>query len=126
MELSPRTNLRALAETLAAGAAVLAIRTLGKGRAGQRTRGVFGAIIALGYWYMYAMTNWVNHAVGSALAGKLGPGITVQEIGGVALSVWATHPLTLLIGYFIAEGAVRFSAVFSGEAVGTLPLFLCD
>jgi hypothetical protein len=86
----------------------------------------FGAIIALGYWYMYAMTNWVNHAVGSALAGKLGPGVTVQEIGGVALSVWATHPLTLLFGYFIAEGTVRFSAVFSGEALGTLPLFLCD
>lgn len=86
----------------------------------------FGAIIGLAYWYMYAMTNWVNHAVGYALSGKFHQTVTVQEIGAVALSVWVTHPLTLLLGYFMAEGAVRFSAVFSGEALGTLPLFLCD
>ena len=86
----------------------------------------FGAIVALAYWYMYAMTNWVSHGVGYALSGKLGPSVAVQDIGAVALSVWATHPLTLLLGYFMAEGAVRFCAGFSGEALGTLPLFLCD
>lgn len=86
----------------------------------------FGAIIALAYWYMYAMTNWVNHAVGYALSGKFHQTVTVQDIAAVALSVWWTHPLTLLLGYLIVEGAVRFSAAFSGEALGTLPLFLCD
>jgi hypothetical protein len=86
----------------------------------------FGAIIALAYWYMHAMSNWVSHGVSYALAGKLGPSVAVQDIGAVALSVWATHPLTLLLGFFMAEGAVRFCAGFSGEALGTLPLFLCD
>lgn len=86
----------------------------------------FGAIIGLGYWYMYAMTNWVNHAVGYALSGGFHTRVTVQEIGAVALSVWATHPLTLAFGYFIVEGAVRFCAAFSGETLGTLPLFLGD
>lgn len=86
----------------------------------------FGAIIGLGYWYMYAMTNWVNHAVGYALSGGFHTRVTVQEIGAVALSVWATHPLTLLLGYFIVEGAVRFCAAVSGEVLGTLPLFLGD
>jgi hypothetical protein len=86
----------------------------------------FGAIVALAYWYMYAMTNWVNHGVSYALSGKLGPMVAVQDIGAVALSVWATHPLTLALGYFIVEGALRFCAALSGEALGTLPLFLCD
>lgn len=87
---------------------------------------LFGAIVALGYWYMYSMTAWVNHGVATAMTGKLGAGVRVQEIGAVALSVWLTHSLTLLLAYCMAEGAVRFSAAFTGDVLGTLPLFLCD
>jgi len=53
--------------------------------------------------------------------------VTVQEIGAVALTVWMTHPLTLLLGYLMLEGAVRFcAAAFSEESLGVLPLAMVD
>jgi len=88
---------------------------------------LIGAIVALSYWYMYAMSLWVDRGVDAAMAGKLGPGITTHQIAGVALSVWATHPVTWLLGYFVFEGAVRLcSAAFADSVFGTLPLFLVD
>jgi hypothetical protein len=85
------------------------------------------ALTATGYWYSYAMTTWVGRAMDVALSGKLGPGVTDQQIGSVALAVWATHPLTLLLVYFGIEGVVRLcGAAFSGNALGTLPFFLLD
>jgi hypothetical protein len=85
------------------------------------------ALVGIGYWYMYAMTTWVDTAVSRALDGKLGPNVTVQEIGAVALTVWMTHPLTLLLGYLMLEGAVRFcAAAFSEESLGVLPLAVFD
>ena len=85
------------------------------------------ALIALGYWYFYGMTTWVGHALDQALNGKLGPGATDQQIGSVALFVWATHPRTWLLGYFLLEGAVRLcGAAFSGNVLGTFPFFLLD
>lgn len=87
---------------------------------------LFGAVMGLGYWYMYAMSMWVDRSVSAAMHGRIA-GATVQGIGGVALSVWATHPLTLLLGYAFLEGAVRFcGAAFSEDILGTLPLFLVD
>src|SRR5262250_1490786 len=59
---------------------------------------LIGAIVALSYWYMYAMSLWVDRGVDAALAGKLGPGVTTHQIAGVALSVWATHPVTWVLG----------------------------
>src|ERR1700730_8847799 len=85
------------------------------------------ALVALSYWYMYAMTAWVSRGVESALSGKMGPGVTDQAIGSVALVIWATHPLTLLLGYAGIEGAIRLcAAAFSDNILGTLPLFLID
>jgi hypothetical protein len=85
------------------------------------------ALVALGYWYMYAMSSWVDTAVSRALDGKLGPNVTVQEIGAVALTVWFTHPLTLLLGYLILEGIIRFlAAAFGEESLGILPLGVLD
>jgi hypothetical protein len=85
------------------------------------------AIVALADWYMYAMTTWVDTAVSRALDGKLGPNVTVQEIGAVALAVWWTHPLTLLLGYFILEGMLRFcAAAFSEQSFGIFPLGMLD
>jgi hypothetical protein len=86
-----------------------------------------GALVALSYWYMHAMTAWAGNAVASALIGKLGPGVTTEAIGTVAFSVWVTHPLTLLLAYAGIEGAFRFcAAAFSDQILGTLPLFLLD
>jgi hypothetical protein len=85
------------------------------------------ALVALGYWYMYAMSTWVDTAVSRALDGKLGPNVTVQEIGAVALTVWFTHPLTLLLGYLILEGMIRFlAAAFGEQSLGILPLGVLD
>jgi hypothetical protein len=85
------------------------------------------ALIALSYWYMYAMTAWVGRGVESALSGKMGPGVTDQAIGSVALIIWATHPRTLLLGYVGIEGAIRLcAAAFSDNIWGIFPLFLLD
>lgn len=88
---------------------------------------LLAAIVAASYWYMYAMTAWVDHAVDSALYGNLGPGVTPQQIGSVALVIWATHPLTLLLAYVGIEGAVRLcGAAFTDSILGTFPLYLFD
>lgn len=86
-----------------------------------------GAIVALSYWYMDDMSVWVDRGVDAGLAGKLGPGITTHQIAALALSVWATRPVTWVLGYFVFEGAVRLcSAAFSDTVLGTFPLFLAD
>jgi hypothetical protein len=84
-------------------------------------------LIALSYWYSYAMTAWVAHGVASALSGSTGPGVEPQAIGAVALTIWATHPLTWLLAYVGMEGGVRLcAAAFADSYLGILPLFLFD
>src|SRR5271163_2240214 len=73
-----------------------------------------GAIAGVGYWYLYAMTRWVDRGVSNALAGKLGPGVKLEDVGGVALTVWWMHPLTWLLCYLMFEGIVRFCAAAFG------------
>jgi hypothetical protein len=86
-----------------------------------------GALLALFGWYSHAMTAWVGNGVATALGGSLGPEIRPQDIGAVALTVWATHPLTWLLGLFCMEGAVRLcAAAFSETSLGIFPLFLFD
>lgn len=86
-----------------------------------------GAFIALMHWYSYAMTAWVGRGVEAAMSGELGPGVTDQAIGSVALSIWATHPLTWFLGYCGLEGAVRLcSAAFADQTLGVFPLYLLD
>ncbi|MGA7792338.1 MAG: hypothetical protein WCA19_04815 [Candidatus Acidiferrales bacterium] len=85
------------------------------------------ALVAMMYWYSYAMSTWVDNGVSVALSGKLGPGVRPQDIGGAALIVWWMHPVTWLIAYFGIEGAVRLCAgAFGGNSCGILPLFLAD
>jgi len=85
-----------------------------------------GAVIATGYWYMYAMMKYVDRGIDMAMSGKQGP-VTDQAVAGVPVSLWFAHPFTWLLAYSIVEGVVRLcSAAFSGMIVGTLPLFLFD
>jgi hypothetical protein len=85
-----------------------------------------GAIVAMGYWYVYEMSAWVDRATAGALAGKLGP-VNDQQIAAVALSVFLTQPLTWVLAYLILEGAARLcGAAFSDSTLGSLPLFLLD
>lgn len=88
---------------------------------------IVGGIVALGYWYLYGMQKMVSAGLDSALAGKLGPGVTDQEIGGVSLVVMATHPVTWLLAFFVLEGAMRLcAAAFAESAVATLPLAMVE
>ena len=88
------------------------------------------ALIVLAHWYSYAMNTWVGRgidvALNGTLTGKSGPELRPQDIGGVALIVWASHPLTWLLGYFGLEGALRVGTALTGSGLGTLPFFLID
>jgi hypothetical protein len=85
------------------------------------------ALVAMLYWYSYSVTTWVSRGLDAALAGKMGPKVTDQEIGLMSLVIFATHPLTWLIAYLAAEGSVRLvGAVFTENNLGVLPLFVFD
>lgn len=85
------------------------------------------ALVAILFWYSYSVTGWVSRGIDSALAGKVGPAPTEHEIGFAAIVIFATHPLTWLIGYIGVEGAVRLVGAFASEDVlGTFPLFAAD
>jgi hypothetical protein len=84
-------------------------------------------LIAIVYWYSYAMSTWVDNGVSVALSGKMGPGVRPQDIGGAALIVWWMHPVTWLLAYLGLEGALRLCAgAFGGHSCGIFPLFLAD
>jgi hypothetical protein len=85
------------------------------------------AVVAMLYWYSYSMSTWVSRGLDAALAGEAGPGLNEQQIGFMAIFIFATHPLTWLIAYVGAEGPVRLlSAAFTENNLGTLPLFVLD
>ena len=88
---------------------------------------VAAAILALAYWYQYIMFPIVDRGVDLALKGKLGDGVTDQQIAGAAYTVFLFHPLTWVLVYFAIEGAVRLcGAAFTETVFGTLPLGLID
>lgn len=101
---------------------------------GWRTAGIlsgFGeslvALAALVIWYSYSITGWVSRGLDAALAGKMPPNVTEHEVGFAALLIFATHPLTWLIGYMGLEGGLRLAgAVATDDAPGILFLFLID
>lgn len=85
------------------------------------------AIVGMGYWYMRAMAAMISEGTESAMLGKFGRDVSEHQIAGVALIVFATHPLTWVLVYAFAEGAVRlFGAAFIEEVRGTLPLYLLE
>jgi len=83
------------------------------------------SLLAFVYWYSYSVTHWAQDAVYSAA--KAGAEIPPSTEGFAAYGLMFLHPLTWLIAFFAAEGTVRFlAAAFTGNAFGTLPLFLLD
>jgi hypothetical protein len=85
------------------------------------------ALVSAMYWYSYYMNPLVSNGVDSALSGKMGPGVTDMGIGFAALLIWATHPLTWLLAFAGIEGGVRLvGAAFTGNNLGSFPLFLAD
>jgi hypothetical protein len=81
------------------------------------------AVFALVYWYSYSVTSWISRGLDAALIGRVSA--TDHDIGITALFLFAMHPLTWLLAFFAAEGAVRFcAAAFTGTTFGTFPLFI--
>jgi len=85
------------------------------------------AVIAMLYWYSYSVTTWVSRGLHAALPGRMGPSISDQEIGFTAIIIFATHPLTWLIGFLAVAGSVRLVGAACTESnLGILPLFVLD
>ena len=85
------------------------------------------ALVGLMLWYSHVMTEWVSRGDGFAISGKMGPGAPPEQIGTMAIFIWATSPVTWLLAYSALEGVVRFCAgAVAGGAHGILPLFLID
>ena len=84
-------------------------------------------VAAMLYWYSYSVTTWVSRGLDAALAGKTGPNVNDQQIGFMAIFIFATHPLTWLIAYAAVEGSIRLvGAAFTENNLGVLPLFVLD
>lgn len=87
---------------------------------------LFG-VVAMLYWYSYSVTTWISRGLDAGLAGKMGPNVNDQQIGFMAIFIFATHPLTWLIAYVAVEGSVRLvGAAFAENNLGILPLFVAD
>lgn len=87
---------------------------------------LFG-VVAMLYWYSYSVTTWVSRGLDAALAGKMGPSVNEQEVGFMAIFIFATHPLTWLIFGIAVEGSIRLvGAAFTESNLGVLPLFVAD
>ena len=87
---------------------------------------LFG-VAAMLFWYSYSVTTWVSRGLDAALAGKMGPNVNDQQIGFMAIFIFATHPLTWLIAYVAVEGSIRLvGAAFAENNLGILPLFVAD
>jgi len=85
------------------------------------------ALVAMVIWYSHSVTTWVSRAMDAALAGKMGPEVNDQEVGFMAILIFATHPLTWLIAGAGVEGCVRLvGAAFTENNLGILPLFALD
>jgi hypothetical protein len=86
-----------------------------------------GAIVALGYWYMFAVQRFISLGLQAAESNKLGQGLSDHQLGGTALFFWALHPLTWLFFGLFFEGAVRLcSAAFGDKTLGTAPLCILE
>ena len=83
------------------------------------------AIIGLGYQYMRIVVPAISTGTESELRGFVE--VAEHQVGGIALFVFALHPVTWLLVYVFGEGAVRlFGAAFTEDVRGTFPLYLLE
>lgn len=85
------------------------------------------ALFAMLEWYSYSVSTWVSRAMESASSGNLPREANEQEIGFAAITIFAMHPWTWVIGLVAIEGTVRLlGAAFSENNLGSFPLYLVD
>lgn len=84
-------------------------------------------LAGLVYWYSYSVTGWVEKSMASGSAAHPGTAMTPETEGFVGLLLVVAHPLTWVIIAISLEGIVRVcAAAFTGEILGTFPLFIVD
>ena len=85
------------------------------------------ALIAMVYWYSYAVVHWSANAFDSALRNGPESQVPGQAIGFSALVLWVLYPQTWGLAFFVLEGVVRsLAAAFTGQVFGTAPLAFVD
>jgi hypothetical protein len=89
---------------------------------------LLGIQVARYFHFMNYRLGGLSEALIERDAASIVSGESVQfGMGFVSLVEFLIQPLTIVIIYFMIEGAVRFSAaMITGEIVGTLPLVLAD
>jgi hypothetical protein len=86
-----------------------------------------GAIVALGYWYMYEMNVRIAQIMNGEANGRAPVGLSEHQVQGAALTIFAMSPLTWFLFYLFAEGAGRLcAAAFADNVSGSLPLYLME
>jgi hypothetical protein len=86
-----------------------------------------GAVVGLGYWYMYEMNRRIDQIMSGGGSGVTPGGLTEHQVRGAALTIFYMSPLTWILFYFFFEGAVRFcGAAFTESVFGSLPLYLTE
>jgi hypothetical protein len=92
--------------------------------------GCVEAVCGLGtlvYWYSYSVTGWVQKSLDAQLNAHPGAAIPIGTEGFVGLLLIAANPFTWIIVAISVEGIVRVcAAAFTGEILGTFPLFIVD
>jgi hypothetical protein len=84
-------------------------------------------LIGLVYWYSYSVRGWAQKSLFAQLSSHPGTRIPIGTEGFFGLLLVAAHPLTWVIAAFSLEGIVRVcAAAFTGEILGTFPLFIVD
>ena len=87
----------------------------------------FCGLIGLVYWYSYSVTGWAQKSLTSGSVAHPGTVLTPETEGFIGLLLVAAHPLTWVIVAISLEGIARVcAAAFTGEILGTFPLFIAD
>jgi hypothetical protein len=85
------------------------------------------SLFALVYWYSYSVTHHTQLQLSRALQAHPDIVTPPQLIGLMSYVLVALNVVTWVICWFLFEGVIRaFGAAFTGEVVGTLPLWIID
>ena len=88
---------------------------------------LIAAAVAFGYWYMLEVPSRIGQILDATTDGRIPVGMTEHQVQGAALTFFYLNPLTWLLLYFFLEGALRLcGAAFTGNLLGTLPLYLTE
>jgi hypothetical protein len=88
---------------------------------------VCASLGALVVWYSYSVTHHTRLQLDILLRAHPNIQLNAPRLGLLGFILVALNPVTLVLVWFYFEGVVRaFGAAFTGEILGTLPLWIID